>query len=132
MDILKDFEQLLKSVNEVEKELQGKNRELSRVQGAINDITHYIEISDPLNASSEYGMYSMLREKLIERRNIKDEIAILRAIRDTFKKGRLSSVNQKSLTVLEDKIQKHEEYKKDRVYHTRTMTEIFGRCIEKS
>ena len=54
--------------------------DLSRVDSEISDINHYIELADDLNAYQGYLAYRMLRQRLRQRRQIKDEIGVIKAI----------------------------------------------------
>lgn len=53
--------------------------ELSKVDKEITDIRHYIEFY-PLSASKGYQMAKLMKDCLIKRREIKDEIELLERI----------------------------------------------------
>ena len=53
------------------------NGELSRLNEEITDIEHYIEFSK-LNVSDAYRAYKMLRDTLQERRQVKDNIRVVK------------------------------------------------------
>ena len=56
---------------------------LSEVDSEISDINHYIEFADGLNAYQGYLAFRMLRQKLLQRRQIKDELNAISVICDS-------------------------------------------------
>lgn len=74
--VYNDLEELSKSIRQRRKEL---NSELSRIDKEISDIRHYIEFY-PLSASKGYKMAKMLKDCLVDRREIKNEQEVLNRI----------------------------------------------------
>lgn len=66
-DALKRKENLCKQLSDIEKEL--------------TDLAHYVEFCD-LNAAQGYKAYKMIKERRIQRRAIKNEIAVIDVIID--------------------------------------------------
>lgn len=75
-EIYDKLEALSKEVKERKKEL---NSELSRIDKEISDIRHYIEFY-PLSASNGYKMAKTLKDHLIKRRGIKNELDVMNRI----------------------------------------------------
>lgn len=73
-----DWEQLLNSQIELYDRLHIYKEELTKslhsVELEINDIQHFIELTDGLNAAEGYKAYRLLRQRLQYRRQIKDEM----------------------------------------------------------
>lgn len=74
--IYDDLERSAKGIGVRRKELYS---ELSRMDKEIADIYHYIEFY-PLSASKGYKMAKMLKDCLVQRRAVKDEIELLNRI----------------------------------------------------
>lgn len=75
-EIYEKLESLGEDIRERKKQL---GAELSKVDKEITDIKHYIEFY-PLSASKGYQMAKLLKDCLIKRREIKNEIEILEKI----------------------------------------------------
>ena len=73
------FDELEKMSIDVKKRRSELNSELSRVDKEITDIRHYIEFY-PLSASKGYKMAKMMKDCLVRRRAIKDELEMLNRV----------------------------------------------------
>ena len=69
------------------------NGELSRLNEEITDIEHYIEFSK-LNVSDAYRAYKMLRDTLQERRQVKDNIRVVKEMYECCNVKRLAEVRE--------------------------------------
>ena len=73
-----EFSDRINSIyGDMKSKLTSSYEELSKVDLEISDINHYIEMSK-LDAYRGYNAYVMLRERLVKRRKIKDEIYYLK------------------------------------------------------
>ncbi len=72
-EIYDKLEVLSKEIKDRKREL---NSELSKIDKEISDICHYIEFY-PLSASNGYKMAKMLKDHLVKRREIKNELGVL-------------------------------------------------------
>ena len=73
-----EFSDRINSIyGDMKSKLASSYEELSKVDLEISDINHYIEMSK-LDAYRGYNAYVMLRERLVKRRKIKDEIYYLK------------------------------------------------------
>lgn len=73
-----EFSDRINSIyGDMKSKLASSYEELSKVDLEITDINHYIEMSK-LDAYRGYNAYVMLRERLVKRRKIKDEIYYLK------------------------------------------------------
>lgn len=74
------YETIEKSLtHEIKERRTELNHRLSMVDKEICDIRHYIEFYT-FNASKGYKLCKMLKDKLIERREIKDELEVINRI----------------------------------------------------
>ena len=73
-----EFSDRINSIyGDMKSKLTSSYEELSKVDLEITDINHYIEMSK-LDAYRGYNAYVMLRDRLVKRRKIKDEIYYLK------------------------------------------------------
>jgi hypothetical protein len=72
-EIYDKLEVLSKEIKDRKREL---NTEISKIDKEISDIRHYIEFY-PLSASNGYKMAKMLKDHLVKRREIKNELDIM-------------------------------------------------------
>ena len=109
-EIYDKLEDLSKGIKDRKREL---NSELSKVDKEISDIRHYIEFY-PLSASKGYEMAKMLKDRLVKRREIKNEL-------DVMNKIQVMSVVQissgKGREIIDKALDKH--------YTPRVLSEIF-------
>ena len=79
-DSVAEFSDRINSIyGDMKSKLTSSYEELSKVDLEISDINHYIEMSK-LDAYRGYNAYVMLRERLVKRRKIKDEIYYLKSM----------------------------------------------------
>lgn len=109
-EIYDKLEVLSKEIKDRKKEL---NSELSRIDKEISDIRHYIEFY-PLSASKGYKMAKTLKDHLIKRREIKNELDVMNRIQ-------MMSVGQvgsgKGREIIDKTLDKH--------YTPRVLNELF-------
>jgi hypothetical protein len=90
------------------------NKQLAEVELEIEDLYHYIEFST-FNASQGYHAYKMLKERLIKRRQLKDERIILDSIQE-----------KNMLTCTSENINETVEKLESRSYRPRVLKELFN------
>ena len=90
------------------------NKQLAEVELEIEDLYHYIEFST-FNASQGYHAYKMLKERLIKRRQLKDEKIILDSIQE-----------KNMLTCTSENINETVEKLESRSYRPRVLKELFN------
>lgn len=107
----------VKSIVELSETLEGRRNELiellSKVDLEISDIQHYIELTN-CNAYQGWLTYSMLKNRLEQRRKYKDEIEIIRSISS-------SSFAQQSVVRLNGMV----SHLHTRTYSPRVLTGLF-------
>ena len=79
-DLAASFDSLKEIIGNITERKTELYESLSAIDSEISDINHYIELVDGLNAYQGYLAYRMLRQKLRQRRQIKDEILISKTI----------------------------------------------------
>lgn len=108
----------ISSILETIHSAEGRKEELvtflSDIDKEISDIQHYIELSEHLNAYQGWLAYCMLRQRLRQRRKIKDELAILTQLGES--KVSVDEIN---------KIMKSIEGLSTRHYEPRVLKELF-------
>lgn len=113
-----EFAELFCKVGEVMEQATQRRDELldalSNVDSEISDINHYIELAEDLNAYQGYLAYRMLRQKLRQRRRIKDEIGVIQMIGS-------SEIGQEEF----DRIGRRIRGMENRIYKPRVLTELF-------
>lgn len=90
------------------------NKQLAEVELEIEDLYHYIEFS-LFNAAQGYHAYKMLKERLIKRRQLKDERIILDSIQE-----------KNMLTCTSENINETVEKLESRSYRPRVLKELFN------
>lgn len=113
-EIYEKFEGLGK---EVRGRMQELNSELSKMDKEISDIRHYIEFY-PLSASKGYQMAKLLKDHLIKRREIKNELDVMGKIQ-MMSVGQISS--GKGRKIIDKTLDKH--------YTPRVLNELFEEKI---
>lgn len=78
-----DIGTMLNTIHSAEERKNDLFAKLSDIDKEITDIQHYIELSEHLNAYEGWLAYSMLRQRLRQRRKIKDELTILQQLGDS-------------------------------------------------
>lgn len=74
---------LSEAVSKLNCRYQELTDEQSRFDRQVTDIEHYIEFNaGKLNACSGYKAYKLLQDVLVQRRQVKDELQIIQAVRD--------------------------------------------------
>lgn len=71
-------------------------KKLSKVDKEISDIYHYIEVSN-LDAYRGWKAYKLLKDKLIERRKIKDEFDAAKRLRKSIQ-NKTKEINKQHAT----------------------------------
>ncbi len=104
-------QQLNEAISNAESYLDGLCEELSAVDKEICDIRHYIEFN-ALSAANGYEAYRMLRERLLKRRTIKDQMTYLNAMRQRGINNKSVKESNKLLT-------------RERKYTPRVLTDLF-------
>ena len=111
LDELKD---LTSRVEYFAKYSKSINKQLAEVELEIEDLYHYIEFST-FNAAQGYHAYRMLKERLIKRRQLKDERIILDSIQE-----------KNMLTCTGDSISETVDRLDRRSYRPRVLKELFN------
>ena len=107
------LDDLKSAVNVLKEKFSDCSVELSKCDKEISDILHYIEFTK-LNASQGYKACSMLKERLLKRRVIKDEMSEINVLFST-------GFNQKNI----DSAMKGMEKLAVRNYTPRVLNELF-------
>ncbi len=107
------FDELEKVSREVKSRRVYLNSELSKVDKEISDLEHYIELYS-LNICQFYKVYEMMKDCLIRRREVKNEIYTLNRI-SVMNVGYVA--NGKGRNCLNNV--------KDKQYHPRVLNELF-------
>lgn len=101
--------------------------EEERLDKATQDVLHYIELSENLNAPEGYKAYKLLRDIRRKRRKIKDDHRVIKPLYIALTQTKIHE--RRSLTL--GNMEKACRYTDgDRHYNTRVMTDIFGHTIE--
>lgn len=107
------FDNLERLTQEIVRRKRELNSQLSRVDKEISDIRHYIEFY-PLNACRGYEMAKMLKDCLIERREIKNEAEAL----DRISRMNIGLIGNGGGRSALEKV-------KDKQYRPRVLVELF-------
>ena len=99
----------------------------SKIDLAIQDIEHFIEISDNLNAAEGYNTYKMLRDLLRKRRDNKNTMSELKVLIDNLQPRNLVKSKDKVITEIKKKATFNNG---DKFYRTRVLKDIFGDKIK--
>lgn len=78
IDIIKELNIFIEQIS---KKYEILSKDLSDIDCEISDIQHYIEFAN-LNAYQGWHVCSLLKDKLIKRRDIKDELSIISNLKD--------------------------------------------------
>lgn len=73
-------ERIKDALETTEKYYDDLTKELSTVDGEITDINHYIEFVN-LNAAQGYNACKLLKDRLVRRREIKNELTYINSLR---------------------------------------------------
>lgn len=111
----KELDKLGSFIESRGKRLQNLCDQLSDIDKEIVDVEHYIEINDLMD-SEACAILAMLQSKLRSRRNIKNEIQIIKAIDDCNIDGTMFD----SLRVVIDQI-------RNKTYTPRKLSELFDK-----
>lgn len=98
MDILQKIGQAKKILDEVEKYAENIGAIISENDLAISDIYHYIE-NNSMSTKGTYRAVKLLREKLITRRRLKEELELLKVFNSH--KTKLVSVGNRQMLMAE-------------------------------
>ena len=103
------------AVSKLNKRYDALVDEMSKYDRQKTDVEHYIEFNiGKLNACDGYKAYKLLQNVLIERRKIKDELAIIQTVRDRI-------AFPEEIANIDEKVQEL----KDRRYEPREFTHLF-------
>lgn len=122
------MDQLQEVIEDFHKQWHMVIRELSKVDKAISDIHHFIEISPNLNAAEGYKAYKDLKELLERRRDIKDSRAQMQPFKTMLNRSNLSVNRLKQVSNnIQDVVDFNES---ERFYKTRVLKSEFGEVIK--
>ena len=102
------------SVSDLEARKEYLNNSLSDIDKEIVDIQHFIEFGDNFNAYQGWLAFSLLRNRLKQRRKIKDELHIVMQLSEC-------KINSSMISDVKDSIHKMAE----RIYTPRRLTSLF-------
>lgn len=104
------------AVSKLNKRYDALVDEMSKYDRQKTDVEHYIEFNiGKLNACDGYKAYKLLQNVLIERRKIKDELAILQTVRDRI-------AFPEEIANIDERVQEL----KERRYEPREFTHLFN------
>ena len=114
-----EFAELFSRIAELLEQASRRKEELlndlSAVDSEISDINHYIELADGLNAYQGYLAYRMLKNKLKQRRQIKNELSVVQSLCD-------SEISRAEF----DRVSRFISGMESRRYEPRVLTELFA------
>lgn len=120
--------QLQELVEDFNEQWELMKREMSRVDRAISDIHHFIEISPGLNAAEGYKAYKDLKDLLELRREVKNNWQQMQPFKAMLDK---SNINWNRLNQISNNIQDIiDRNDSDRIYRTRILKNEFGKVIK--
>lgn len=112
--LMTEIEKLNKVACETENRRKELTVELSNIDKEISDINHYIEFGENFNAYQGWLAFKMLKNRFIQRREIKNELHILAALGDC-------KIDSNLLKSIKDSAKKVDEQK----YNPRILKELF-------
>jgi hypothetical protein len=112
--MLEDLNQFTEKAEKYAQYSKSINRQIAEIELEIEDLYHYIEFSN-FNAAQGYHAYKMLKERLIKRRQLKDEQKILDVIQE-----------KNMLTCTKDIIDNTVSKLESRSYRPRVLEELFN------
>lgn len=92
-DLFSVFDELAEVCRKYNEYIQKVSEELSRLDQELCDVYHYIELTPPLNVVQGYKIYKLLRNILLERRKVKNQLIILKDMSETIDRNKLVSLN---------------------------------------
>ena len=95
MQVVDEINEAIKMIDKIDESNRTISERISQNDLAISDLYHYIE-NNTFNSKTSYRMIKELKEKLIYRRELKEEETILRAF-DNNKNKLLHPDNRKML-----------------------------------
>lgn len=118
-DILKLVLQLFHDIDKRQEEL---SKEQSVADTKQDEILHYIEIHN-LNAATRCKVISLLKKVREERRQIKNEIDVIRSLKDSFIDKYKSKFIEKDIMIALKNLKELEERKNNPKYTYKYLTE---------
>jgi hypothetical protein len=112
--IIESLKQMSEKAEYLNKYSKSINKQLSEIELEIEDMYHYIEFSS-FNAAQGYHAYKMLKERLIKRRQLKDEQILLDSIQE-----------RNMLTCTKDHVDNTVSKLDERKYRPRVLKELFN------
>lgn len=127
-DAFKIANEMYNQLEKVQNFYNHLREEQSKVDLAISDVEHFVEISSNLNAAEGYNTYKMLRSLLRRRREIKDTISELRPLINSARPNDILKYKDNTLREVQEQAKINSS--EDRHYNTRILTKIFGDKIQ--
>ena len=123
-EILEKINQTIELLNDIEDYDNGLAEKLSNADSKLSDLYHLIE-QNKLKTNECYRVMQELRKVLLERRKIKDDIAVI----SVFKTQKEKLMNDKNRSFLKQAIYKknkelHESVYKNRIYTENEISEL--------
>lgn len=122
MEVVDQIKEAIVLLNKVDEYNETLPSLMSQNDQAISDLYHYIE-NNTMNSKSCYRMIKELKERLIERRNLKNEQNIIRVFNK--QKLKLSEINNRKMILvdLNREVKSLKEPYKNRVYDEKELKE---------
>lgn len=92
-DLFSVFDELAEVCRKYNEYIADLSEQLSRLDQELCDVYHYIELEPPLNVVQGYKTYKLLRNILLERRKVKDQLLILKDMSETIDRNKLITLN---------------------------------------
>lgn len=92
-DLFSVFDELAEVCRKYNEYIQKVSEELSRLDQELCDVYHYIELEPPMNVVQGYKTYKLLRNILLERRKVKNQLIILKDMSETIDRNKLVTLN---------------------------------------
>lgn len=83
MNIVNNYASTISTIYaEVIKNYENNLNSIKQIEGELQDLMHEIELSEPKNAAQGYKLYREIRELRIKRRTAKEEVELLRDLHE--------------------------------------------------
>ena len=83
MNIVNNYASTISTIYaEVIKNYENNLNSIKQIEGELQDLMHEIELSEPKNAAQGYKLYKEIRELRIKRRTAKEEVELLRDLHE--------------------------------------------------
>lgn len=124
MNIVNNYStSIITIIQKVIKDYEFNIAEIKRIEDALNDLNHEIELSPPKDMYKGWQMYSGIRELRVRRRQLKEEVEFMRDMYEYFK-GQQGQNFKTKLQQLQGASVKLREVQKNRTYKPRQRTDL--------